>query len=165
MMTVKTVTIDTNLLPADDLIEIARQKGINVAVVSVTKREMGYNDPRHNVAGLGEMMETAVWGESMWGNSVWGGEADGHCFESVLQIISNGSFPKLGDRDHLTDGQRRQMRDAMILCAHARDGREMFVTEDRKAFIDNGRRSALEALLKTSILTRVEFLDHLQGIA
>ena len=122
---------------------------------------MGSGDTRLSVPGLRRVMETAVFGESPFGISVLGSEEDGEYFESVLQIISNGSFPKPGHRDHLTDGQKRQLRDAIIVCAHTRDKREIFVSDDRKAFIDDGRRKALEALLKTRILSRKEFLDQL----
>lgn len=157
----KTVTIDTNVLPADDLIERAKQKDWDVASTSVTEREMGSGDARLSVPGLGHVMETAVFDESPFGISVLGSEEDGKCFESTLQIIFNGSFPKPGHRNCLSDGQKRQLRDAIILCAHARDKREVFVSDDRKAFVDDGRRDALETLLRTRILTRKEFLDQL----
>jgi len=159
---VKTATLDTNVLPVDDLIEHARQRGIRVVVTSVTEREMGSNELRSEGSGLGHSMETAVLGESVLGSCVLGEESDANCLESVLQIISNGSFPGPCYRKQLTDGQRRQLRDAMILCTHVRDRREVFVTDDRKAFINDGRREALQNLLGTRIVTREEFLHELQ---
>jgi predicted nucleic acid-binding protein len=101
----KTVTIDTNVLPASDLIALAKVQGYEVAVVSVTGREVGHGDVR-------------------------------------LQ---------------------RQLRDAMILEAHVRNGRDVFITDDKKAFINNGRRDALRSFLKTRILTKEEFLQELQS--
>jgi hypothetical protein len=50
--------------------------------------------------------------------------------EAILAIVSAGSFPKPGQRVSLTHGERRQLRDAMILEAHAREGRDVFVTND-----------------------------------
>lgn len=158
---VKTVTIDTNILPATDLVDLAKSKGYEVATVSVTEREVGQDDIRLRVPDLSQIMETGLWGESEWGRFKWGGNAS--YLESILQIITNGSFPKSGKRGQITDAQHRQLRDAIILETHVRDGREIFVTDDRKGFIDNGRRDALQSLLKTRILTREEFLQELQG--
>ena len=51
----------------------------------------------------------------------------------------------------------------MILEAHAREEREIFVTNDRTGFIDDGRREKLQNLLKARILTREEFLHELKS--
>ena len=157
----KRVTIDTNVLPADDLIELAKSRGWDVAIASVTERELGHGDTRLQEEGLGKVFEIAVVGESRLGSCVLAG--DNNFMEALIQIISNGSFPKSGSRGQLTDGQRRQLRDAMILEAHAREGRDIFVTNDRKGFIDDGRREKLQSLLKTRILTREEFLEELRN--
>jgi len=141
--------------------ELAKSKGWDVVIASVTERELGHGDTRLQVSGLGKVLEVAVWDESEWGNSVFGG-ADNY-LEAIIQIISNGSFPKSGNRGQLTDGQRRQLRDAMILEAHAREGRQIFVTNDRRGFIDDGRRAKLQSLLKTRILTREELLKELRN--
>jgi len=154
----KKVTIDTNVLPVSSFVDLARTKGYELAIVSVTEREIGQFDTRLQVQALGHVVETGVWGESVWGKFLWGGTT---YLESILKIISNGSFPKLGLRGELTDGQRRQLRDAMILDAHAREGRDVFVTDDRKGFVDNGKRETLQSLLKTRILTQDEFLQEL----
>jgi hypothetical protein len=47
----------------------------------------------------------------------------------------------------------------MILCAHVRQGRDIFVTNDRKGFIDHGRRESLQAAFETRIMTEAEFID------
>ena len=156
----KTVTIDTNVLPASDLIALAKVQGYEVAVVSVTGREVGHGDARLQAPQLGQVFETGICGESEWGTSIFG-NADS--LEGILQIISNGSFPKSGQRGQLSDGQQRQLRDAMILEAHVRNGRDVFVTDDKKAFTNNGRRDALRSFLKTRILTKEEFLQELQS--
>jgi hypothetical protein len=78
-----------------------------------------------------------VWGEPPWGEFLWAGanEEKMSDLEAILKIISNGSFPKSGKRELLTDGQRNQLRDAIIFEAHVREKREIFVTTDRKAFL------------------------------
>jgi len=148
-----------------------------IAMVTVSERESGTPSTEFQL-----LTEAAVWGESEWGRSVWAGpihetlvlgEArlgravlgfDGtpNLMESILTIIANGSFPKKGDREHLTDPQRRQLRDAMILEAHTRNRRDIFVTKDERGFIRNGRRAALEQLCATRILTLDEFVDYCQ---
>lgn len=86
-------------------------------------------------------------------------DTDTSRLEAILGIVSNGSFPPPGGRENLSNGQRRQLRDAMILEAHARESRDIFVTEDRKGFIANGKRGRLENLCRTRICT----LDELEA--
>ena len=157
----KKVTIDTNVLPADDLVELAKSRGWDVVIASVTERELGHGDTRLQVPGLGKVLEVAVLGESVLGSCVLAG--DDNYLETLIQIISNGSFPKSGTRGQLSDGRRRQLRDAMIIEAHARERRDIFVTNDRKGFIDDGRREKLQTLLKTRIVTSEEFLEELRN--
>lgn len=56
----KTVTIDTNVLPASTLVNLAMTKGYEVAIVSVTEREVGQFDVRLQVQNLGRILETGV---------------------------------------------------------------------------------------------------------
>jgi len=102
-------------------------------------------------------VETAAWSESHWGNATWGDPASSGCLEAVLAIISAGGFPPTGQRSSLTDGQRRQLRDAMIFCARVRAGRHIFVTNDVRGFVRGGRRAQLERDFRTRIMTRDEF--------
>jgi hypothetical protein len=76
--------------------------------------------------------------------------------ERALAIISNGSFPPPGNRNALSDGQRRQLRDAMIFEAHVRHRRHALVTRDARGFINEGRRDRLELLGLTRIVTPTE---------
>ena len=46
----------------------------------------------------------------------------------------------------------------MILCAHIRACRDIFLTSDRKAFVNEGRRQQLATTYKTRIMTRDEFV-------
>lgn len=158
-----TVTLDTNVLPADDLFARGIPLGVNFAVVSVTEREIGRGDPRVEIEYLDRTPETTVWDESEWGTAVFAEEESPDRLEMILRIISNGSFPR--SRDKLSEPQRRQLRDAMILEAHVREGRSIFVTNDSKGFIRHGKRERLESALGTRILTRVEFESLLSQTA
>lgn len=157
----KRVTLDTNLLPAEELLEAARGRGFQFARVTVTDREVERTQFQVHLVGLGTVAETAVWGESRWGEAVWASEDS--ALEEILQIISNGGFPR--SRDSLSAGQRRQLRDAMILEAHVREGRDIFVSNDCRAFIRGSRREQLEARFKTKIMVRVEFDSLVQQTA
>ncbi len=131
--------------------------------------------------GVDEILETMVWDESLWDRSVWDrppvteamvigesrigssgiGDEGRTRLEAILGVIGSGAFPPRGKRDALNDGERRQLRDAMILDAHAREGRDVFVTKDEKAYVKHGRRETLEALCSTRIMTVDQFLDWL----
>lgn len=152
------VTLDSSVLPANVIREAVPADSFEFATVSVTGRESRGSSFVAELCALPEVQESAVWDESEWGRAVWGGTEDSQCLEKALNIISNGAFPKPGQRDNLSDGQRHQLRDAMILCAHVRDRRDIFVTNDTKAFVKDGRRQALEAALNTRIMTVQEFV-------
>jgi hypothetical protein len=83
-------------------------------------------------------------------------------FEAILDVIGIRSFPKPGLRDSKTPGQKRQLRDAMILEAHAREGRDILVSDDVKGFIgkDGENRRKLEAICRTRIMTVDEFCEY-----
>ena len=158
-----TVTLDTNISPPETVTGEVSACAFDFAVVSVTDRETAGTTFQVRLATLGRVVETAVYGESTWGNAVWGGENQADCFETALQVISHGSFPRPGARDMLTAGQLRQLRDAMIFCAHVREGRQIFVTNDTNGFIDEGRRAELERRFGTRIMTSAEFIATYRG--
>lgn len=169
-----TITVDTNMLdeaPIARLRAAAAASGlvVDIRTVTVNKRERG------DFGALSSFRESAVWDESRWGEGAWGDDqtvrellvldesalGDGvlatsanlRRFETVLRIVSNGSFPPPGSRSELTRPQRRQLRDAMTLEAHAREGRDLFVTADARGFVKHGRREVLERLCSTRIIT------------
>jgi hypothetical protein len=107
--------------------------------------------------------EMAVLGEWRLGEAVLGGDESQPMLEIILRVIGGGSFPP--QRENLTRGERRQLRDAMILEAHYRDRRDVLVTEDAKAFINDGRREALETLCRTRIMRVDEFCDDVAELA
>lgn len=158
MPTPTTVTLDTNVSPPETVTALVPAPGFDFVVVSVTDRETAGTSFQVRFNHVGRVAETAVYGESTWGNAVWGGEDDSGCLEAALGIISDKGSPKQGQRDALTSGQRRQLRDAMIFCAHVRERREIFVTNDANAFIDEGRREKLERQFNTRIMKAAEFV-------
>ena len=149
------VTLDTNILPADDLIASVLPGLFEFAIVSVTDREMGGSATQVNISNI---PETMVWDESRFDEAVWGDSESASCLEFCLKIISDGSFPPPGKRDKLTRGARRQFRDAIIFCSHVREHRAIFVTNDISGFIKGDRRIKLEKAFHTLIMTRDEFL-------
>jgi hypothetical protein len=110
--------------------------------------------------------ETMVLDQSMLGFAVLGDDDAPARFEQILRIISDGSFPKLGRRDNLTEGETHQLRDAMVLEAHARERRDVLISGDRTAFIgkDGVKRTKLEALCNTRILTVDEFCENVASL-
>jgi len=150
----RTVTFDSTAKPDEPLVLKTVDAGWHVAFVSVSIREARGTDFEASLTAHERVPELGVWGESSWG-ARWADRQSSERLISILAIISNGSFSKR--REQLTKGQSHQLRDAMILEAHAAAGRDVFVTADAKAFIGNGRREQLEALLKTRILSPTEF--------
>ena len=151
----KTVTFDSTEKPTDSIVVTARECGWDVAFVTVTYREVENTDFYVDLKKFGKVSEIAVWDESKWDEARWANEISSNMLSHILSIISNGSFPKT--RSQLTDGQLHQLRDAMILEAHANAQREVFVTGDIKAYIKNSRRENLQDLLNTRIVSSSEF--------
>jgi hypothetical protein len=156
----RTITLDTNVADRLEVIEAAQRHGLEIAVVSVTDREMRQSAYCSGVDV--RVIESIVFGESEFGQMVLGFEGESALLEQGLQIIGNGSFPKPGSRDHLTAGQRRQLRDTMILVTHGRARRDILVSNDTRAFLRHGRREALESLVGTRIMTSAEFLQWVE---
>ena len=152
----KLVTLDTNVIDDPDIRSAGCKRSHEVASISVTERETRDSPFSVHLHGTKHVKEVGAWDESEWGNCVWGG-SDNY-LEELLQILSDGSFPK--NRASLTGGQRRQLRDAMILEVHLRNGRDILVTNDARAFIGHGRRQAIEAQFKTKIMTANEYIAY-----
>ena len=157
----RSTTLDTNVLPIDDLRSLAARFCIDLAITTVTDTEIGADDPR--ARDLLRLSEPLVLGESPLGVGVMAPEERGQRFDRILAIISNESFPRRGYRSNLTDGQRRQLRDAIAFEAHIASGRDAFVTKDEKAFVNEGRRAKLQTLGQTQVLTRAEFMTLLSS--
>lgn len=159
-----TATLDTNTLddePCELIRDHAETLGLEVAIVGVTRRE-GRDEV---MIGDQVVPEVMVWGESRWNEGVWSSEELATLFEEALRIVSNGSFPPSDQREELNHGERNQLRDAMIFQAHVKARRDMFVTNDRKGFVKDGRREKLEELGCTTIWTPAEFLTLTQSSA
>jgi len=163
MSPVLRVTLDTNALDRIDEIRMATAGlEIEIAVTTVTTREKA---DAGQLVGT-QVYETAVLGESRLDTCVLGGDDAPSRLESILDTLSSRSFPPPGNREALAGGERRQLRDAMILEAHVRAGRDILVTQDLKAFGGPGspRRATLEATWKTEIMTVDEFCGRTTAI-
>jgi hypothetical protein len=159
------VTLDTNVLDnakVDRIKQAAHNQPVEFANVTVSDREVEGT----SIKSLSQpIIETGVWGESRWGQAVWGGETESDLFETLISIVSNRSFPRIGNRDNLTKGQRRQIRDVMILVAHTREGRDILVTDEKKAFRGDGSlKDKLEALCSTRIMNTEEFCNYCNAL-
>jgi predicted nucleic acid-binding protein len=140
------VTLDTNLISDKELLPILRAcdgLDVEIAATTATHREIEATDIKPLET---EILETMVWGESAWGRSVWGNEST--LTPQILIVITSGAQPT-----------KKQRRDAIILEAHTRERRDIFVTAD-KHFLRHGRREQLENLCSTRIMTAQEFCAH-----
>lgn len=184
----KTVTLDTNVLAPSEVAEIERAaQGLqfDLAYTTVSARELeGFTDSHGRPITMSgaPLIESGVYGESRYGQAVYGGPAplletavvgegrvgyavvgsdDGAGrLEQLLKIVSGGTFPGQGKRESLSAGQKRQLRDAMILDTHLRESRDIFVTRDAKGFIRQGRREAIESLYGARIMDADEFAAY-----
>lgn len=155
----KTVTFDSTSKPNDALLSAAASAGWHISFTTVSLREAEGTDFEQLLRERHLSLEVLVFDESRWDESRWGDETSAIQLRAILRIISSGSFPTTWST--LTTGQLHQLRDAMALEAHVSAGRSVFVTADRRAFINNERRDALQQLLSTRILTPEEFCNHL----
>lgn len=172
------ITLDTNQIGDAKLSQIQasiKNLNIEVATTSITDREIRGTGikPLNN-----SILETGVWDESEWGKAVWGGNlteefvlgeselgkaklgSTKNTLEELLQIIGDGSFPKIGSRNLLSKGQRNQLRDAMILETHIREKRDILISDDKKAYIggDESKRKKLEQRFGVKVITSEEFI-------
>ena len=152
----KTVTFDSTTQPGEEIVTRAQNAGWQVAFASVTYRENQSLEVRLALKNHELLPEVGVWDEGTWDDTRW---ANGDRLEEILAIISNGSFPK--DRRNLSEKQLHQLRDALVLEAHAAHRRDVLVSDDLKAFINHERREKLQALLGTRSLTSAEFQAEL----
>jgi hypothetical protein len=130
---VLTVTLDTGTLRLVDALGALGDLEVDIAVTTVTGREVEGTAWAGKVKQLKLIRETAVWGESRWDEALLAGAADATRYERLLALLSGGGFPKPGQRDNLTEGLKHLQRDVMILAAHAREARDIFVSNDTRA--------------------------------
>jgi hypothetical protein len=151
----KTVTLDTNVADDAELCRLARATGYDTATCTVTDREFQGT----SFASLADesFAESFVLDESGLDHSQLQDAGTAAVLERILQIISSGSFPLEGERDDLSPQRLHQLRDAMILAAHIREGRDILVSNDQRAFVSHGRREALRDEFGVCILTSDEF--------
>jgi hypothetical protein len=169
------LTLDTNCIDHAELLDVAAWAQADVASASVTRKELAGSPYDIHLTGVRVLPEQEVWKDGVWDDRAWADRtwasgpdipyatADGVTkygdpFEDILKVISNGGSPPVTSRGTLTRGQRRQLRDAMILSLHAQHKRDVFVSADARAFIADGRRRVLERMLGTRICTPDEVI-------
>lgn len=91
----KKVTFDTNAKPTDRVVEAAIAAGCYVTYASVSLREAGDTDFEVELKKYDRVPELAVWDESDWNEARWADEPSSERLENILNVISNGSFPKI----------------------------------------------------------------------
>jgi hypothetical protein len=134
--------------------------GIDLKVTTVTETELS-NSGIGISSTIGRTPESFVLGESRLDVGALASDDDRDTFEDTLNTISNGSFPPQGERENLSAGQKRQLRDAMVFTTHVRERRDIFVTDDARGFINDGRREYLEGRYNTKIMRSEELFDFL----
>lgn len=152
----KTVTLDTSVVDDLELRNSIKAAAYSEAVVTVTVRELKSPKFRQYIESTERLNEAAVWGESPWG-SKWGGQVCGPerlSLKDIIRIITNGSS---FDFTSMSEGQLHQLRDALIIQAHSLEKRDFFVTNDKRGFINNGRREKFGQKLGVQIFTADEF--------
>jgi len=156
------VTLDTGGVgPERKRIEAACEAhDVDLANTTVTERELRGT----KIAPLSKpIREVLVIGETPLGAGVLAGDDSQSILDRILEIIGDGSFPRSGRRETLTPGQHNQLRDAMIFEAHVREKRDIFVTTDVTAFVNDGRREKLETLCSTRIMTVDDFCHYMSS--
>jgi hypothetical protein len=63
--TARSVTLDTNVLEADEIIKAGRRCGFEISVVTVTGREVEKSSYKAHLKNLGTVLETAVWDDTL----------------------------------------------------------------------------------------------------
>ncbi len=161
-----TITLDTGTLRLMDVLDALNGLEVDVATTTVTAREVDGTAWADKVKQLKLVQETAVLGESRWGEALLGGDSDGDRYERLLALLSGGGFPKPGQRDNLTSGHKHLQRDAMILAAHTREGRDIFVSNDTKAIGRQGEelRHRLQEEFGIRAMTLEEFEDYCSSL-
>ena len=160
-MLYRKATLDTGVFPAEDLQALATPLQIELHATTVTVREVAGSSFALEVEALPSARETFVFGESLLGIGALGNSSDADILQRLIDVISNCSFPAVGHRETLNQGERKQLRDAMALAAHLRSAHDVFVTTDKRAFVNKGRRERLQGMFGVRILTRHEFLTEL----
>jgi hypothetical protein len=131
----------------DKIISITRDKGANLKKLrrlendgKIQINEIQFEEmPKKYKKAI---LPVAVFDQTSWDQCVLAG--DDCKYEEIREIIGKSN-----------------VRDAINLEAHLRNGFDYFVTEDKNEFIKNGRREMLESkFLGLKIVTVVE-LEHI----
>lgn len=162
------ITIDANLinargkLPAMNALEKWQAEGkLQLVGAQRLEDEIASHplQPEANakVARMENISEPAVWGISKWGKATWA-SAGKVSYKELASIL----FPAV-DLEKLSDNQKN---DVMHLLGHAYSDSEIFITDNTKDFIANGRQETLLSGFKILVMTAsnaITFLSERHG--
>lgn len=149
------ITFDTNIFALEPEVEsVMREQGHSHAHASVTDRELENTD--FVTASSTSIAEPWVLGESKLGSCALASIKTRDDLNRILDILSTRSFPR-GKFGELTAKQKNQFRDALIFATHVREQRDIFVSNDLKAYFKHGKHAELEQQFGTRIMTYDEF--------
>lgn len=162
------VTLDTGCSASPELLKTIERTGAEIIISTVSVHELGDSSWAAAYDGLERKPGPGGWGLN-WGECFGGGvavefadhtgaQAHASPFCEILWVISSGAVRLPSDWGSLTPNQRRMINDAMIFSVHVQQRGDVFVTADRRAFVNAGKREKLEAMFRTRILTPEEVM-------
>ena len=158
------LTIDTNIinvrgkLPAVNTLERWQAEG-KVQLIGTERLKdetASHKKASQKVNSMPNVSEPMVLGVSRLGHAYLAGENSGPGFMELAQVL----FPNQKDPLSLSNGDTN---DVMHLVSHAHSKNEVFVTNNTKHFIANGRREKLKDGFGIVIMTPEEVVDHLSA--
>ena len=150
------ITLDSSVIDDERILTLCKANDWDLARVSITDRETENTGFHVLLEPLNKISAIFICGESKLGDDILGSKHQADVFDTILDIISTKAFPK--DHSNLSKGEKMQRRNAMILQAHIRERRDVFITIDKKAFIKGELRAKLEDKFNVKIMTVCEFL-------
>jgi len=153
------VTFDANMFPCDDLIELCDRMEWEVCRATTTDREFRDTSFSSDIETTTSANELCILNLSSVNASRLGNDELSERLKDILRILSDGSYPINGQAT--SDGEKRQFHDALTFEAHLANNGDIFVTNDKKAFINHGKRERLQDKFETVIMTGEEFREYI----
>jgi hypothetical protein len=166
------LTVDTNLINAK-----GRRTGMNTlerwelegkvrlcAAQRLVDETSNHESRAAKASTMEQISEPAVWGSatiageqlgSRWGFSRWSSASmPGPAYQDVASVLFPGCSIPLTKQDN---------NDVMFLMAHLFAGNDIFVTNNKKDFIRDGRQAAITERFGTKVMTDDEAVDFLRA--
>lgn len=159
------LTIDTNLINSKqrladmNMLERWRDEGkLEFIGTQRLKREIAaYKNPAASAkeASIPNISEPLVWGVGNWNEGNWADEDDTPEFLDVAKVL----FPAIAP-EALNENQQS---DVMHLLAHVTAKADVFVTNNTKDFVNDGRREQLKTKFQITVMTAEEVVTDLSS--